>query len=387
MEEEEYEKLYEEIMEKGKKDYKNMRERIMYNKEGKWLNVITKEESIEVLRKLHDHELSGHFGRDTTYNRIREKYYWKNMKKDIEEYIRKCEKCQKRSKAVGKGPIHPIEVTGIWDTIGIDFVGPLKETENGNKYILVIMDYFSKWPEAIAMKEATAENVYKYLYKEIICRYGIPKKIISDRGSHFNNKKIEELCLKYGIEHGKTSSYHPQANGLVERFNRTLIETLAKISEEQEEWDKHLSEALFTYRTRKHNTTEKTPYYLMFGKEAEGLIRNENREDEIGREEQIQQLNEKRNEILEKIEEKQKKMKDDTNNKRKNVVQFNIGDKVLLKDAALEKQWSKKLQDKWKGPYRIYKVLGKGSYRLRNIENNKVLKNSYNIEHLKRYYE
>src|SRR5688572_8830932 len=118
------------------------------------------------------------------------------------------------------------------------------------------------------MKDAIAENVAKFIYEGIICRHGCPKVIISDRGTHFKNKIIGELCKKFEIKHRLSSPYHPQTNGLVERFNRTLCEALAKVSNEENQWDEYLEQVLFAYRTTKHTTTKKTPFFMTYSREA-----------------------------------------------------------------------------------------------------------------------
>ena len=390
MNEVEYKQLKNEISSNENPRYKIVNERILYLLNGRWLNIISHDEKDTILFMLHDHPTSGHFGIEITYNRVKEKYYWPNMKKDIEKYIKSCEICQKRSKKLGKAPIFPIEVTKPFETWGIDFVGPLKETPSGNKYILVTMDYFTKWPEAKALKEATGKNVAQFLYKEIICRYGQPKKIISDRGSHFNNEIIKELCRKFEMKHSKTSSYHPQTNGLVERFNQTLCETLAKISETEDDWDNHIEEALYAYRTRIQSTTDKTPYYLTYGKIPNQIINETDIEENnllYNREDEISQLNHVRNQATEQIKNKQIKMKVIADKRRKNRNEFQIGEKVLLKDTSLDKQWSGKLKPKWKGPYLIYQNIGKGAYKLRNIDTGKILRNPQNVEHLRPYNE
>src|SRR5206468_675499 len=114
-----------------------------------------------------------------------------------------------------------------------------------------------KWPEAKPMRDATAENVVKFIYERIICRHRCSKIIMSDRGTHFKNKLVDELCRKFEIKHKLSSPYHPQTNGLVERFNCTLCEALAKVSEKENQWDEHIEQLLFAYRTTKHSTTKR----------------------------------------------------------------------------------------------------------------------------------
>ena len=240
------EKEYNEIIENIEKEEKYEWEKgVLYRKnEGKRLQVIRRWEMEGVLYMMHDHPISAHFGVKATYEKIKERYYWKGIKEDVKVYVKSCNKCQKRNKPKGKNELHSIEAKEPFYMVGIDFVGPLPITEKGNKYIIVAMDYFTKWPEAKAVKEATAKEVSTFILEEIICRHGCPKRILSDRGSHFNNEMIKELMGKFKIKHGFSTPYHPKTNGLVERFNKTLKESLAKLKED-ENWDKMIAPTLF----------------------------------------------------------------------------------------------------------------------------------------------
>ena len=246
--------------------------------------------------------------------------------------------------------------------------------------------------EAKAMKEATAENVIEFIYKRIICTHGCPKVILSDRGTHFRNKLVDGLCEKFEIKHKLSSPYHPQTNGLVERFNRTLCESLAKVSRKEDEWDEHIESVLFAYRTTKHNTTKKTPFFMVYGQEAILPIEEFKNGKDFGKNAIIKRtydlinLVDERIKALENIERSQEQQKNRHDIKIKKEVKFEIGDKILLKDVAKEKQWSGKLSPKWKGPYYIHEIIGKGAYKLRTLEG-KVLKNPYNIKHLKKYFD
>ncbi|GET59960.1 DDE-type integrase/transposase/recombinase [Rhizophagus irregularis DAOM 181602=DAOM 197198] len=344
MEENNYKRIIDNIEKENKYELK---EGILYRVKGQnKFRVIRDYEYEGLMYMMHDNELSGHFGVEATLDRIKENYWWKNMKEDVEEYVKTCWNCQMRGKPRGKNELMPIKVNEPFEMIGIDIVGPLKETEKGNKYIVVAMDYFTKWPEAAPLKEATAKEVVEFIWRDIICRHGCPKKIISDRGTHFNNKMMEELVERCGINHRLSTPYRPQTNGLVERFNKTLCEGLAKLGKEN--WDKHIPSVLFAYRTKKQSSTRIKPFYATYGRRAKLP--------------------------LDKDENKITKPK------------FEIGEKVLLYEAWREKQWSGKLQNKWKGPYLIHEEFGNGAYKLKELDG-RILKTPQNGEWLKKFYD
>src|SRR6266513_5689287 len=368
---------------------------ILYKKGNneKSLRVLKEDEIDTVIFMMHNHPTGGHFGKDATHNKISTRFWWKGMYKDIEDYIKRCDSCQRRGNKGGSEYLNPIKVGKPFERIGIDFVGPLEKTKDGNRYILVVTDYLTKWPEAIAMKEATAENVVEFIYKGIICTHGCPKVILSDRGTHFRNKLVDGLCEKFEIKHKLSSPYHPKTNGLVERFNRTLCESLAKVSKRENQWDEYLEQVLFKYRTTKHATTKKTPFFMTYGREAILPIDETDIPGNIAEEESILKrtydlinLTEERKNVRRNIGESQGKQKERYDRKIGYETKLRIGDKVLLKDAAKEKQWSGKLAPKWKGPYYIHEEIGKGAYKLRTLDG-KVLKTSHNVKHIKKYFE
>ncbi len=380
-------------LEKESRNFKT-KDGILYKigSEERLLRVLKEDEIDSVIFMTHNHPTGGHFGKDATYNKINTRFWWKGMYKDIEEYIKTCDSCQRRGNKGGSGCLNPIKVGKPFERIGIDFVGPLEKTRKGNKYILVATDYLTKWPEAKAMKEATAENVIEFIYKRIICRHGCPRTILSDRGTHFRNKLVDGLCEKFRIKHKLSSPYHPQTNGLVERFNRTLCESLAKVSEKEDEWDEHIESVLFAYRTIKHNTTKKTPFYMVYGREAILPIEGSKPGTDFGKNAimkrlyDLVELTEERSQALGNIKKSQEQQKRRHDGRIKEETKFEIGMKVLLKDAAKEKQWSGKLSQKWKGPYYIHEIVGGGAYKLRTLEG-KVLKTSRNVKHLKKYFD
>src|SRR5215471_3391169 len=268
------------------------------------------------------------------------------MKRDIEDYVKSCDSCQRRNKPRGKHELHSIKIKEPWYQIGIDFVGPLPITSKGNRYIIVAMDYFTKWPEARAVSEATAEKTVEFILEEIICRHGAPRRILSDRESHFNNRLMEGLTKEFKIKHGFSTPYHPKTNGLVERFNKTLCESLAKLGKENKDWDKHIAPVLFAYRTKKHETIGIEPFYATYGRKARFPI-DEERFKEESVKERILNLIEELPEVREKARMKsikeQQKRKEYFDRKIKKEHKFEIGDKVLYYNATKEKQWSGKL--------------------------------------------
>src|ERR1043165_8569891 len=139
------------------------------------------------------------------------------MIKDIKEYVKTCDSCQRRNKSVGKHELNPIKVKEPFYMIGINVVKPLSETTNRNKCIVVAIDYFTKWSKARVLKEINAREISKFIYEDIICRHGYPQKILTDRGTHFNNQLVKGLVEKFKVKHGFSSPYHPKTNGLVKR--------------------------------------------------------------------------------------------------------------------------------------------------------------------------
>src|SRR6266542_4884927 len=159
--------------------------------------------------------------KETTYDKVKQKYYWLTLKSDVEMYVKTCDQCQRREKSTTKNKLHVIKTIEL-------FQRPLPITEKENRYIVTVMDYFTKWPEVRAIKIANAEEVLNFIYEDIICRYRYPQKILTDRKSHFNNQTITKMMKNFKITHNFSTSYHSKTNGLIERFNKTLCEAIAK---------------------------------------------------------------------------------------------------------------------------------------------------------------
>lgn len=354
------------------------------------LRVIQKHEVEPILYLLHNHPTGAHLGVDKVFEKLRDQYYWPQMFEDVKHYINTCDQCQRRGKFRTPGPLHPITVGDPFSKIGIDIVGPLPITSKGNKYIIVATDYFTKWPEAEAISHATGQRVADFIYQVIICRHGCPKHILSDRGTHFRNEIVEALLEKFQIRHLYSTPYHPQTNGLVERFNRTLCESLAKITEGKEDWDEFIAPTLFAYRTSKQASTKFTPFYLVYGRNPQmpHMEMDEVMEGNILT--RLYQLTETlptaQGTAQGNILKAQRKQKERFDLKLKKPRNFKIGDKVLVYDAARDKHFTGKLKPKWKGPYFIHDDLGNGAFKLRTMDG-KVLAAPLNLALLKPYLD
>jgi len=233
--------------------------------------VVPQELVEEVLQAMHDDLLTGHLGEKRTLQRIQLHYWWPDIYKNTTKYVKTCPTCQQRNSPKGRTPglLQPIEpATRPFERVGVDFVGPLPQTKSENKHILVFVDYLTKWPEAFAVPEATAEVMAQTLMKEIVARHGAPEQLLSDRGKSFLSDVLKEVNEFLGVRKINTTAYHPQTDGLVERFNGTLENLLAKfVSDRQDDWDVLLPYVLLAYRSSRHDATNDLPFFLLYGRE------------------------------------------------------------------------------------------------------------------------
>ena len=223
-----------------------------------------------VLTQLHDSATAGHLGMRKTLDKVQRRFYWPGQRRDVADWCRSCLKCIAR-----KLPVQPHHAPMQTETAGkplqrvsMDILGPLPVTKRQNRYILVIGDYFTKWMEALPMSNMEAQTVARLFVNHFVTRFGSPEYLHTDQGRNFESALVKEACKILGIEKTRTTPCHPQSNGMVERFNRTLLDMLSTISQEEEDWDINLPLVMYAYRTSIQETTGATPFSLMFGREA-----------------------------------------------------------------------------------------------------------------------
>lgn len=222
-----------------------------------------------VLKEFHDSPIGGHQGIKRTLDKIRILYTWKGMKDDVEKYIKKCTLCQTNKE--GHNPKLPMTLTTTstrtFEKIFLDVVGPMTLTENGNTYVLTMMDDLSKLAIGVPIPDQTANSVAKAFVTKFICVYGCPETILTDQGTNFMSSIFKSACKLLGISKLNTSAYHPQTNGTLERSHHTLATYLKMYTNSAKtDWDEWLPYAFFMYNSTPHSSTKYTPYELVFGK-------------------------------------------------------------------------------------------------------------------------
>ena len=238
--------------------------------EKRWQVVVPRRRQEAVLQAMHGAAGSGHFGVTKTLRRVRQAFYWGRLRRDVEDFCRCCDLCTARKGPPGRSraQLQQFPVGEPMQRLGVDVLGPLPLTERGNRYILAAVDYFTKWPEAYALKDQEAETIVDALVEGIISRLGVPESIHSDQGRNFESRIFATMCTRLGITKTRTTPLHPQSDGLVERFNRTMGEQLSILTTtHQRDWDMHLPLVLMACRTAIHDSTSCTPALLMLGRE------------------------------------------------------------------------------------------------------------------------
>ena len=223
-----------------------------------------------LMSEAHEGRFAGHFSPKSVYNKLAQYYWWDGMYRDVHAHCRSCLTCasyQGTGRRV-KPQLLSIPVGGPFHRVGVDIM-ELPLTSHGNKYVISFVDYLTKWVESFPSDNQTSETIVRLLVDHVICRHGVPEMLISDRGANLLSTLMKEVSEVMGMRKINTTAYHPQADGLVENFNRTLQAMIAKsVDVFGTDWDEYLPHLLFAYRTKPHDSTGESPFYLLYGRDA-----------------------------------------------------------------------------------------------------------------------
>ena len=330
-----------------------------------------------VLQQYHNSKVAGHMGETRTLYRVKERYYWAGMRTDVRAWVRQCSDCARRKPPPRKkrSLLRQYGVGAPLERVALDVLGPLPVTHNGNQYVLVIGDYFSKWIEAYGIPNQQAETVADK-FAEFVCRLGMPKELHSDQGSNFESRVFQETLKLLGINKTRTTAYNPKSDGMVERFNKTLVTIVSLMLDpikQQRDWDDQLKYACLAYRSSRHESTGETPNMLMFGREVSTPLdvmfeAPEDHEDEGEQtsdyvwelREQLRQAHEAARKNLKVNAERQKRAYD------RNIksITYSPKDFVWLHNPQRKIGVSSKLRLPWEGPYLVVDRLSDVHYRI-----------------------
>ena len=258
--------------------------------------------------------------------------------------------------------------------MAVDLLGPLPESPQKNSYVMVVGDYFSRWMEAIPLPNQEAATVACHLIDEVFMRFSVPEQLHSDQGRQFESQLISEVCKALHIKKTRTTPYHPQCDGLVERFNRTLLNMLAThCTDHPWDWEQHIRKVCMAYNTSVNATTGYTPFYLMFGRQARlpvdvmyGNTPTDSQspsEYAVNLKKQLTAAYETVRNTCKSQHERQKELYD----RKIPGDPYMAGDWVWVLNPKVPKNSTRKLFHPWQGPYKIVKKISECVYRIQAL--------------------
>ncbi|KAG7567917.1 Reverse transcriptase domain [Arabidopsis thaliana x Arabidopsis arenosa] len=354
-----------------------------------------------VMREVHEGLCGSHSsGRAMAFKIKRMGYYWPTMITDCVKFAQKCKRCQLHAPLIHQPSELFSSISAPYPFMrwSMDIIGPLHRSIRGVQYLLVLTDYFSKWIEAEAYASIKDSAVNTFIWKNIICRHGVPYEIVTDNGPQFISHEFEAFCSEWGIKVSYSTPRYPQGNGQAEAANKTILSNLKKhLSHLKGGWYNELQPVLWAYRTTPRRPTGETPFSLVYGMEAvvpaelnvPGLRRTEaplnEEENSAMLDDSLDTINERRDQALIRIQNYQQAAARYYNSKVKSRPFF-VGDYVLRRVFDNKKEEGAcKLGINWEGPYIVTEVVRNGVYRLKDLEGSPVQR-PWNVINLKKFY-
>nr|XP_025632973.1 uncharacterized protein LOC112727450 [Arachis hypogaea] len=360
------------------------------------LKCLDRAEADLLLAEAHEGICGIHSGaRSLAQKALRAGFYWPTIWEDSKNKVRSCDNCQKHAPIINMPAehLHHSEVSWPFNRWGIDILGPFPTAPRQVKFLVVAIDYFSKWIEAQPLAKITSSQMISFVWKYIICRFGIPGHIVTDNGRQFTDSTFKEFLQNLKIKHHFSSVEHPQTNGLAEAANKIILQALKKkLDNAKGLWAELIPEVLWAYNTTVHSTTKETPFRLVYGSEAmipieisQGSIRTSAEDHDKSRQTELDLVEE----IRETATVRHRALQQQVGRRYDRRVvprTFNNGDLVLRKTEQARRPPSHgKLAANWDGPYRISEVLGRGAYTLEQMDG-KEIPSTWNVNSLKQYF-
>ncbi|WJX23763.1 hypothetical protein P8452_12952 [Trifolium repens] len=365
------------------------------------LRCVDRHEADMLMHEVHE----GSFGTHSNGHAMAKKmliagYYWMTMESDCCKHVKRYHKCQIYADKIHVPPTLLNVLSSPWSFSmwGIDMIGMIEpKASNGHRFILVAIDYFTKWVEAASYANVTRQVVVRFIKNHLICRYGVPSKIITDNGSNLNNKMMKELCKDFKIEHHNSSPYRPKMNGAVEAANKNIKKIIQKMVVTYKDWHEMLPFALHGYRTSVRTSTGATPFSLVYGMEAVLPVEVEIPSMRVLMEAELSEAEwcQSRYDQLNLIEEKcmtalchsqlyQKRMKQAFDRKVR-PHEFKEGDLVLKKILSLQQDSRGKWTPNYEGPYVVKRAFSGGAMTLATMDGDE-LPRPVNADAVKKYF-
>ncbi|XP_017428581.2 uncharacterized protein LOC108336620 [Vigna angularis] len=365
------------------------------------LRCMDAKEAEMILKEVHEGTFGTHMnGHSMARKILRAGYFWLTMENDCCTHVRKCEKCQMYADNINVPPTTLNVLSAPWpfSMWGIDVIGAIEpKASNGHRFILVAIDYFTKWVEAASYANVTRKVVTKFIKRELICRYGLPNQIITDNATNLNNQMMAELCKEFKIHHLNSSPYRPKMNGAVEAANKNIKKIVQKMVVTYKDWHEMLPFALHGYRTSVRTSTGATPFSLVYGMEAVLPFEVEIPSLRVLMETQLEEAEwvQTRFDQLNLIEEKrltavchgqlyQRRMKK-AFDKKVRPREFHEGELVLKKIFPIQKDHRGKWTPNYEGPFVVKRAFSGGALILTRMDGEE-LPLPVNSDAVKKFY-